>query len=158
MADRNRTDGKLISRTLALGWLLMMAAFPLTSAAASGTTRTPDIHRVVDNVVFDLWSTIEGMTGCLRTTNGATLNGTYGVTIAAVVDPSAWQDPLPKVITVVSDDFALPLRIELRRNRGFEPSPVRIEVGACLAGGMCVPVTLNVPPMRPRGSARNIAC
>src|SRR6266704_1857521 len=75
----------------------------------------PAPHQVVDNVVFDLSMTAEGLSACLDTTKGAKLSGQYGVKVTAVPAAEAWDEAMPKTIAVADDYFQLPLRIDLKR-------------------------------------------
>jgi hypothetical protein len=111
--NRCRNSQLILPAVRTVGLFVVLAAMSSPISARS-ETRSSDVHRAVDNVVFDLWSTVEGITDCLRTTRGAALSGPYGVTITAPSKPYTWQDDLPKVITVADDYFAVPLRIELK--------------------------------------------
>ncbi len=109
-----------------------------------GDAGTPTLHQVVDNVVFDLAATSEGLTACLNTTNGAKLSGQYGVEVTALSEPDAWGEKLPKKIAVEDDYFHLPLRIDLKRSGGKSaPGELHFEAAACQTGGMCVPVEVS---------------
>ena len=67
--------------------------------------REPNLQNVVDNVVFDLSSTPEGVTACLSTVHGAKLSGPYGVAVTALTAPAAWDEALPKTVAVEEDYF-----------------------------------------------------
>lgn len=109
-----------------------------------GDAGTPTLHQVVDNVVFDLAATSEGLTACLNTTNGAKLSGQYGVEVTALSEPDAWGEKLPKKIAVEDDYFHLPLRIDLKRSGGKSaPGELHFEAAACQTGGMSVPVEVS---------------
>ena len=71
----------------------------------------PNAQNIIDNVVFDLSSTPEGLTACLSTVRGAKLSGPYGVAVTLSA-PAAWDEALPKTVAVEEDYFTLPLRID----------------------------------------------
>jgi hypothetical protein len=101
----------------------------------------PPLHQVVDNVVFDLSMTSEGLTACLDTTKGAKLSGQYGIKVTAVSAAETWDEAMPKTVAVQDDYFQLPLRIDLKRKPGSEgATQIHFEAAACQAAGMCVPV------------------
>jgi hypothetical protein len=117
----------------------------LGAAAAWAEAGEPNAQSVVENVVFELSSTPDGLTACLSTLRGAKLSGPYGVAVTALSAPAAWDEALPRTVAVEKDYFTLPLRIELKRRSGMtEPGRVQFEVGACQPEGMCVPVELAV--------------
>ena len=104
----------------------------------------PVLHQVVDNVVFDLSLTPEGLTACLETTKGAKLSGQYGIKVTAVSAAEAWDEPLPKTVAVADDYFQLPLRIDLKRKAGSAAAAkLHFEAAACQAAGICVPVEVS---------------
>jgi hypothetical protein len=104
----------------------------------------PPLRQVVDNVVFDLSVTSEGLTACLDTTKGAKLSGQYGIKVTAVSAAEAWDEAMPKTIAVQDDYFQLPLRIDLKRKAGSErATKINFEAAACQAAGMCVPVEVS---------------
>jgi hypothetical protein len=104
----------------------------------------PPLHQVVDNVVFDLSMTSEGLTACLDTTKGAKLSGQYGIKVTALSSGEAWDEAMPKTIAVQDDYFQLPLRIDLKRKGGSEgATKIHFEAAACQAAGMCVPVEVS---------------
>jgi hypothetical protein len=104
----------------------------------------PPLHQVVDNVVFDLSMTSEGLTACLDTTKGAKLSGQYGIKVTAVSGSDAWDEAILKTIAVQDDYFQLPLRIDLKRKAGSGgDTKIHFEAAACQAAGMCVPVEVS---------------
>jgi len=104
----------------------------------------PVLRQVVDNVVFDLSMTSEGLTACLDTTKGAKLSGQYGIKVTALSAGEAWDEALPKTVAVQDDYFQLPLRIDLKRKAGSATAAkVHFEAAACQAAGMCVPVEVS---------------
>ena len=58
----------------------------LGTAGSWAAAGEPNPQRVVDNVVFELSSTPEGLTACLNTVRGAKLSGPYGVAVTAASD------------------------------------------------------------------------
>jgi hypothetical protein len=101
----------------------------------------PVLHQTVENVVFDLAMTPDGLSACLDTTKGAKLSGEYGVKITALSAAAVWDETMPKTVAVEQDYFQLPLRIDLKRKPGSAaPGKIHFEAAACLAGGICVPV------------------
>jgi hypothetical protein len=137
--------------------LLCIAA--LGAAASWAEAGEPNPQRVVDNVVFELSSTPEGLTACLSTVRGAKLSGPYGVAVTALSAPAAWDEAMPKTVAVEEDYFTLPLRIDLKRRNGVtEPGRVQFEVGACQPEGMCVPVELAVDTATVAPASHAIPC
>jgi putative aminopeptidase FrvX len=125
---------------LRIGAVLLAGAF---AAAFTWQERSGDpvLHQIVDNVVFDLSMTSEGLTACLDTTKGAKLSGQYGIKVTAVSAAEAWDEAMPKTIAVQDDYFQLPLRIDLKRKPGSaEAGKIHFEAAACQAAGICVPV------------------
>lgn len=119
----------------------LLLAGGLAGFTGRGDVSVPALHQVVDNVVFDLAATADGVTACLNTTNGAKLSGQYGVEITALSATDAWEEKLPKKVAVPEDYFRLPLRIELKRSAGNAGNgQIHFEAAACQAAGMCVPV------------------
>jgi len=119
----------------------------------------PNPQSVVDNVVFQLSSTPDGVTACLSTVHGAKLSGPYGVAVTALSAPAAWDEALPKTVAVEADYFTLPLRIDLKRRAGgAELGRVQFEVGACQPEGMCVPVELAVDTATMVPASHGIPC
>jgi hypothetical protein len=118
----------------------------------------PNPQSVVDNVVFQLSSTPDGVTACLSTVHGAKLSGPYGVAVTALSAPAAWDEALPKTVVVEEDYFRLPLRINLKRRGGTELGRIRFEVGACQPEGMCVPVELAVDTATIAPASHGIPC
>ena len=119
----------------------------------------PNPQSVVDNVVFQLSSTPDGVTACLSTVHGAKLSGPYGVAVTALSAPAAWDEALPKTVAVEADYFTLPLRIDLKRRGGMSASGrVQFEVGACQPEGMCVPVELAVDTATMVPASHGIPC
>jgi hypothetical protein len=138
--------------------LLLCVAMP---AALVGWSEpgAPARHQVVDNVVFDLALTADGLTACLNTTRGAKLSGPYGVLITAPAAAGAWDEALPKTVAVEEDYFPLPLRVDLKRRPGSaQPGRLQLEVGACQPEGMCVPVELAVDTAALGGASAGVAC
>ena len=119
----------------------LLLAGGLAGFTGHGDAGAPALHQVVDNVVFDLAATPDGVTACLNTTNGAKLSGQYGIEITAVSVADAWDEAMPKKVAVEDDYFHLPLRIDLKRSAGKAGAEqIHFEAAACQAGGMCVPV------------------
>ena len=119
----------------------------------------PNPQNVVDNVVFQLSSTPDGVTACLSTVHGAKLSGPYGVAVTALSAPAAWDEALPKTVAVEADYFTLPLRIDLKRRGGMSASGrVQFEVGACQPEGMCIPVELAVDTATMVPASHGIPC
>jgi len=119
----------------------------------------PNPQSVVDNVVFQLSSTPDGVTACLSTVHGAKLSGPYGVAVTALSAPAAWDEALPKTVAVEADYFTLPLRMDLKRRAGgAELGRVQFEVGACQPEGMCVPVELAVDTATMVPASHGIPC
>ena len=119
----------------------------------------PNPQSVVDNVVFQLSSTPDGVIACLSTVHGAKLSGPYGVAVTALSAPAAWDEALPKTVAVEADYFTLPLRIDLKRRGGMSASGrVQFEVGACQPEGMCVPVELAVDTATMVPASHGIPC
>lgn len=119
----------------------------------------PNRQSVIDNVVFQLSSTPDGVTACLSTVHGAKLSGPYGVAVTALSAPAAWDEALPKTVAVEADYFTLPLRIDLKRRGGMSASGrVQFEVGACQPEGMCVPVELAVDTATIVAASHGIPC
>ena len=117
----------------------------LAAVACWAEAGEPKLHSVVDNVVFDVTATPDGLTACLNTVQGAKLSGPYGIAVTAVSAPAVWDEALPKTIVVEEDYFTLPLRIDLKRHgSALTPGRLQFEVGACQPEGMCVPVELAV--------------
>ena len=129
--------------------LVRFAAVLVTGGIAAGfgwhgDAGAPALHQVVDNVVFDLAATSEGLTACLSTTNGAKLSGQYGVEVTALSGPDAWDERLPKKVAIEDDYFHLPLRIDLKRSAAKPATgQLHFEAAACQAAGMCVPVEIS---------------
>ena len=118
----------------------------------------PNAQNIVDNVVFDLSSTPEGLTACLSTVRGAKLSGPYGVAVTLSA-PAAWDEALPKNVAVEEDYFTLPLRIDLKRRGGAtESGRVQFEVGACQVEGICVPVELAVDTAKIAPASHTLPC
>jgi hypothetical protein len=118
----------------------------------------PAMHRVVEDVVFDLAMTSDGLTACLDATNGAKLSGQYGIKITAVSAAEAWDETMPKRIAVADDYFQLPLRIDLKRKSGGgDLGKLHFEAAACLAGGLCVPVEASFDAV-PSAAAQASSC
>ena len=131
----------------------------LGAVAPWAEAREPNPQSVVDNVVFDLSSTPEGVTACLSTVRGAKLSGPYGVAVTALTAPAAWDEALPKTVAVEEDYFTLPLRIDLKRHGGgAESGRLQFEVGACQLEGMCVPVELAVDTATLAPASPGVAC
>ncbi len=131
----------------------------LGAVASWAEAREPNLQSVVDNVVFDLSSTPEGVTACLSTVRGAKLSGPYGVLITAQSAAGGWDEALPKTVAVADDYFPLPLRIELKRRPGTAQSGrVQLEVGACQPEGMCVPVEIAVDTAALSGASAGAPC
>ena len=131
----------------------------LGAAVSWAEARESNLHSVVDNVVFDLSSTPEGVTACLSTVRGAKLSGPYGIAITALSAPAAWDEALPKTVAVDDDYFALPLRIDLKRRGGASASGrLQFEVGACQPEGMCIPVELAVDTATLAPASHGVAC
>jgi hypothetical protein len=131
----------------------------LGAVASWAEAGEPNLQNVVDNVVFDLSSSPEGVTACLSMVRGAKLSGPYGVAVTALSAPAAWDEPLPKTVAVKEDYFTLPLRIDLKRRGGATgPGRIQFEVGACQPEGMCVPVELAVDTATLAPASRNIPC
>jgi hypothetical protein len=119
----------------------------------------PNPQSVVDNVVFQLSSTPDGVIACLSTVHGAKLSGPYGVAVTALSAPAAWDEALPKTVAVEADYFTLPLRIDLKRRGGMSASGrVQFDVGACQPEGMCVPVELAVDTATIVAASHGIPC
>ena|SRR5947209_1117757 len=142
---------------------LYAAAALLLAGGLAGFTgredvRAPALHQVVDNVVFDLAATPDGVTACLNTSNGAKLSGQYGIEITAVSAADAWEEKLPKKVAVAEDYFHLPLRIDLKRSAGNTGAgQIHFEAAACQAAGMCVPVEASFD-IGEVGSSRSASC
>ena len=118
----------------------------------------PNAQNIIDNVVFDLSSTPEGLTACLSTVRGAKLSGPYGVAVTLSA-PAAWDEALPKNVAVEEDYFTLPLRIDLKRRGGAtESGRVQFEVGACQAEGICIPVELAVDTAKIAPASHTLPC
>ena len=121
--------------------------------------REPNRQNVVDNVVFALSSTPEGVTACLSTLHGAKLSGPYGVAVTALTAPAAWDEALPKTVAVEEDYFTLPLRIDLKRRAAATgPGRIQFEVGACQPEGICIPVELAVDTATLAPASPGVAC
>jgi hypothetical protein len=119
----------------------------------------PNPQSVVDNVVFQLSSTPDGVIACLSTVHGAKLSGPYGVAVTALSAPAAWDEALPKTVAVEADYLTLPLRIDLKRRGGMSASGrVQFDVGACQPEGMCVPVELAVDTATIVAASHGIPC
>ena len=139
----------------------MTTSKPYSAACCNGRTeaREPDRQNVVDDVVFVLSLTPQGVTACLSTLHGAKLSGPYGVAVTALSAPTAWDEALPKTFAVEEDYFALPLRIDLkRRGVASEPGRLQFEVGACQPEGICIPVELAVDTATLAPASPGVAC
>ena len=131
----------------------------LGGVMAWAEAREANRQNVVDNVVFALSSTPEGVTACLSTLHGAKLSGPYGIAITALTAPAAWDEALPKTVAVEEDYFTLPLRIDLKRRAAAAgPGRIQFEVGACQPEGMCVPVELAVDTATLAPASPGVAC
>ncbi len=131
----------------------------LGAAASWAEAGEPNPQSVVDNVVFELSSTPDGLTACLSTLRGAKLSGPYGVAVTALSAPAAWDEALPKTVAVEDDYFTLPLRVDLKRRYGVtELGRVQFEVGACQPEGMCIPVELAVDTATIAPASHTIPC
>ena len=125
-----------------VGAVLLAGAVAAAFAWQENSRQAP-LHQVVDNVVFDLSMTSEGLTACLDTTKGAKLSGQYGIKVTALSSGEAWDEAMP-TIAVQDDYFQLPLRIDLKRKGGSEgATQIHFEAAACQAAGMCVPVEVS---------------
>ena len=131
----------------------------LGAAAAWAEAGEPNPQSVVDNVVFELSSTPDGLTACLSTLRGAKLSGPYGVAVTALSAPAAWDEALPKTVAVEDDYFTLPLRIDLKQRHGVtDLGRVQFEVGGCQPEGMCIPVELAVDTATIAPASHAIPC
>jgi hypothetical protein len=131
----------------------------LGAVASWAEAGEPNRQSVIDNVVFQLSSTPDGVTACLSTVHGAKLSGPYGVAVTALSAPAAWDEALPKTVAVEADYFTLPLRIDLKRRAGgAELGRVQFEVGACQPEGMCIPVELAVDTATMVPASHGIPC
>src|SRR6266436_4925254 len=72
--SRCRNSQLILPAVRTVGLFVVLAAMSSPISARS-ETRSSDVHSAGDNVVFDLWSTVEGITDCLRTTHGGALSG-----------------------------------------------------------------------------------
>src|SRR5438046_3527876 len=96
--------------------LLCVAALLALGGAAAAQTAT--LRQIVDDVVLDAVLTPDGLIACFTTIGGAKLSGVHGIVITAQSDPSLWNESLPKRVSVETDYFQLPLRIDLQRRPG----------------------------------------
>src|ERR1051325_11580221 len=117
VAAPDRALRRLMRRAFRIGAVLLAGSLAAAFAWQEDAGE-PVLHQVVDNVVFDLSLTPEGLTACLDTTKGAKLSGQYGIKVTAVSAAEAWDEPLPKTVAVADDYFQMPLRIDLKRKAG----------------------------------------
>ena len=136
-------------------WAAGALSLTLLASIAQAAGGPPDLHRTVEHAVLDLWSTPAETVICLKTLDGAALNGPYGVTISPLSAAGIWSEPLPKTVSVAEDHFTLPLRVAVARQaKATRPARLHLDLGICLSsGGMCVPVGIDVTAPSPHGAA-----